>query len=62
MKKKLLSFAENLISKEQMSQIRGGYGEAPRWWKCCWVNTDNCSECAYVNKPSCVSGAEARTC
>jgi hypothetical protein len=66
MKNKFQNLGINL-SREQAKSIKGGEdaldspgGEYDNGWKCCWINTNNCSVCAAYG--SCVSGAKIREC
>ena len=75
LKLKLDSIKESL-SKDQMKRISGGYGDAPgkptgegestsgNGYKCCWENTENCSECEKRARSNwvCVTGAELVAC
>jgi len=56
-----LKALQNGLSRDEMRAVKGGcFGGNGKQYKCCWVNTNNCSTCNEYT--SCVSGAELRTC
>lgn len=72
--KKLNLGADDLLQREQLKSVFGGYGGygdlnppsgggGGSLYKCCWNGTNNCSKCvSCTSSCTCVSGAELKKC
>lgn len=49
--------ANDLLQREQLKSVLGGYGD---WNKCCWDGTNNCGECGIGTV--CVDGSYLKAC